>query len=71
MYERYGTKMEDGRDNIHFFFFLRPFPWLLPFLNILQLPLLGLVLSFLLHSGFYFELVLYKVPKAFLPLDSG
>ena len=50
---------------------LRPFPWLLPFSNILQLPLLGLVLSFLLHQKFYFEIVPYKVRKVFLHLDSS
>ena len=32
------------------FYSLKPFPWLLPFINILQPPLLGLVLFyFLLH----------------------
>ena len=45
-------------------------PWMLPFSSILQLPLLRLILSFVLYLRFYFKMMLYKVQKGFLHLDS-
>ena len=48
---------------------LKIFIWLLPSSNILQLPLMWLVLSFLLYHRFHFWVVLYKVQKVFLHKD--
>ena len=38
-----GIEKEKGMEKMFIFYSLKPFPWLLPFLNILQHPLLGLV----------------------------
>ena len=50
-----GTKREKRwKSRVSYFLLLEAFFWLLPFLNILQPPLLGLVLFFLIELGVLF-----------------